>query len=112
MAAPGACPLRTDFGLGPELLDNRWLAFFVGIVGCLISLTAILLGLLSRRFLSRSYSPRASQVSGSILVKNGPYRWIRHPLYLGPIVVHRLALAYLQCAGKHFYDDPDPAWGV
>jgi len=53
----------------------------VPILGLVLSLTAIILGLWARATLGKSYSPRGQSASGDQLVQNGPYRWIRHPLY-------------------------------
>lgn len=67
-----------------------WLAstlpVFVSVIGILISSLAVLLGVVSREYLGRSYSPRASHSSDAALVQDGPYRWIRHPLYLAAIL--------------------------
>ncbi len=54
---------------------------FVIICGVLLSSAAIIVGLTARFYLGRSYSPRSHRVDGSSLVQEGPYRWIRHPLY-------------------------------
>ena len=53
----------------------------VRVIGVLISVLAVFLGLVSRRYLGRSYSPRISHASNGMLVQAGPYRLIRHPLY-------------------------------
>lgn len=67
-----------------------WLAstlpVFVSVIGILISSLAVLLGVVSREYLGRSYSPRASHSGDTALVQDGPYRWIRHPLYLAAIL--------------------------
>jgi protein-S-isoprenylcysteine O-methyltransferase Ste14 len=59
---------------------------FVDLIGVFISIVAIVLGLLAKQSLGPSYSPRASHDIGSLLVLRGPYRWIRHPLYLAAIL--------------------------
>jgi protein-S-isoprenylcysteine O-methyltransferase Ste14 len=50
-------------------------------VGLLISFIAILLGLASRIYLGRSYSPSPHRLTEDRLIQHGPYQWIRHPLY-------------------------------
>lgn len=69
---------------------TNWIASdlprFLDFIGVFISIVAIVLGLLARQSLGSSYAPRASHNTGSILVLRGPYRWIRHPLYLAAIV--------------------------
>jgi protein-S-isoprenylcysteine O-methyltransferase Ste14 len=67
-----------------------WIAssmpLFVNLSGVLISTVAIILGLAARFYLGRSYSPRSNRLYGSSLVREGPYRWIRHPLYAAAIL--------------------------
>ena len=67
-----------------------WLAsslpLIVNLIGALISSVAVVLGVVSREYLGRSYSPRASHASDALLVRDGPYRWIRHPLYLAALL--------------------------
>lgn len=53
----------------------------VKVIGILISALAVFLGLVSRIYLGRSYSPRGSHDVDGMLVQDVPYRWIRHPLY-------------------------------
>ncbi len=62
------------------------LPIVVNVLGVLIGSVAIILGLISRVFLGRSYSPRVDHSSDAKLVEDGPYRWIRHPLYLAAIL--------------------------
>lgn len=55
-------------------------------VGVLISIIAFILGVTARRSLGRAYVPRSSHVKEGELVRQGLYRWIRHPLYLATIL--------------------------
>jgi protein-S-isoprenylcysteine O-methyltransferase Ste14 len=58
----------------------------VSLVGLLISLVATALGLAARRYLGESYSPRGHIQAGQRLVREGPFRWIRHPMYLAAML--------------------------
>jgi protein-S-isoprenylcysteine O-methyltransferase Ste14 len=62
------------------------LPVIVNLIGALISSVAVVLGVVSREYLGRSYSPRASHAGDALLVQDGPYRWIRHPLYLAALL--------------------------
>ena len=59
---------------------------YIKIIGLIISFGAIILGIQSRFILGKSYSPRASHTTSDKVILSGPYRWIRHPLYLAAIV--------------------------
>jgi protein-S-isoprenylcysteine O-methyltransferase Ste14 len=56
------------------------------ILGASIALCAILVGIAARGALSQSYSPRGSVREDTHLARHGPYRWIRHPVYLSAIL--------------------------
>ena len=53
----------------------------VSVVGVALSLGAIALGLSARAALGRAYQPRATARPEVHLVRSGPYRWVRHPMY-------------------------------
>ncbi len=53
----------------------------VSTLGLLLSLGAIVLGVSARAYLGRSYAPRPARTANGQLVTDGPYRWIRHPMY-------------------------------
>jgi len=61
-----------------------------GMAASLIGLAVLLLGLLfavtARQHLGRNWSARVSLGEGQQLVRTGPYRVVRHPIYLGGIV--------------------------
>lgn len=58
----------------------------VKVIGILISALAVFFGVASRIYLGQSYSPRASHDFDGKLIQDGPYRWIRHPLYSAAIL--------------------------
>lgn len=68
------------FGFAAELNSS------IGFGGLTLSLAAILLGMASRSTLGQAYSPRAGHAGPSELIRRGPYRWIRHPMYLAAIL--------------------------
>lgn len=51
-----------------------------------IGLVAIVLGISARQALGWAYSPRGTPQEGNYLIHKGPYRWVRHPLYLAAIL--------------------------
>lgn len=53
----------------------------VAVAGVLFSALAIFLGIASRFYLGRSYSPSPFPRGDDLVVQAGPYHWIRHPLY-------------------------------
>jgi protein-S-isoprenylcysteine O-methyltransferase Ste14 len=69
---------------------THWIAatlpLAVSVIGILIGSIAVVLGVASRATLGRSYSPRAGPSGQADLVQDGPYRWIRHPLYLAALL--------------------------
>ncbi|MGB9742878.1 MAG: methyltransferase family protein [candidate division WOR-3 bacterium] len=62
-----------------------WLTGRPGLTSCLNSLTLIIPGLLLRFWTAGYIGPesRQSSISASRIVSDGPYRYFRHPLYLG-----------------------------
>jgi len=68
----------------------RWLAAsmpaWVGVIGIVISMMAIVLGMVTRAHLGRSYAPSPFRRTKDMLVESGPYRWIRHPLYAAALL--------------------------
>ena len=84
-------PIGLIFSIIISVIDRTyWIASvlpnYIKVFGLFFSFAAIVLGLQSRRILGQSYSPRASHSSTNKLVQCGPYRWIRHPLYLAAII--------------------------
>jgi protein-S-isoprenylcysteine O-methyltransferase Ste14 len=58
----------------------------VSIVGLILSTTAVVIGLSARRAIGSAYIPRDSVLSGNQLIRSGPYRWVRHPLYTAALL--------------------------
>lgn len=76
----------------PRLVDG-WLATRIvpanaatGIAGVVIAAAGIALAITGRRSLGPNWSDLVVIKQDHTLVVNGPYRWVRHPLYLGFII--------------------------
>lgn len=81
----GQLPLMVAaYGI-PAWLDTlapgaeRWIGFALFAAG-------IALGGWSRHALGKSFTPFPKPVEGGAQVLQGPYRWVRHPIYSGIIV--------------------------
>ena len=64
--------------------ENR--STLTGIAGVALCLAGLLLFISSRRALGRNWSDQVVLKEGHEVVRRGPYRWIRHPLYVGLIL--------------------------
>jgi protein-S-isoprenylcysteine O-methyltransferase Ste14 len=58
----------------------------VGLVAIALGVVAIVLGVAAWHALGQAYSPRPGAVPDQALVRSGPYRCIRHPLYLAALL--------------------------
>jgi protein-S-isoprenylcysteine O-methyltransferase Ste14 len=69
----------------PDWLGRRVLPASALVVGVGIAVTAIgvALAIWARRHLGRNWSGTISTREGHELIRSGPYRWIRHPIYGG-----------------------------
>jgi protein-S-isoprenylcysteine O-methyltransferase Ste14 len=68
------------YGIGTRLPS------VANLLGFALSIIAIFLGISSWRILGRAYSPRPGHSDHSELVQAGPYRLIRHPMYLAAFI--------------------------
>jgi len=68
------------FGLAPAVERNSRVLGFLGAIFCATGVTLIAL---ARRALGRNWSDLVLLKENHQLVRTGPYRWIRHPLYTG-----------------------------
>lgn len=69
---------------------THWIASklpeIVSIVSVFFILLAVFVGLASRIYLGGSYAPRPGHSGEGKLVRDGPYRWIRHPMYAAALL--------------------------
>jgi|SRR5579871_2015455 len=55
-------------------------------LGVIITAAGLLFALWARAYLGRNWSGAVTVKVGHELVRNGPYRWVRHPIYSGMIL--------------------------
>jgi protein-S-isoprenylcysteine O-methyltransferase Ste14 len=84
-------PMGLLLSIPVSVADRLWgLAKFVPdglvILAAVIGLSAIVLGISARNTLGQAYSPRGAAQEQTQLIRQGPYQWIRHPLYLAAIL--------------------------
>jgi protein-S-isoprenylcysteine O-methyltransferase Ste14 len=91
-------PHRIAFGLGIMLLAfaqwprplNQALtpqADWVRAIGVVICVSGLLVTLWARRTLAGNWSSNVTFKQGHELIKTGPYRFVRHPIYTGLLVM-------------------------
>lgn len=78
MISPGWPPW-----LARQLMPGGWVRYWVGVV---VLLSALGFTVWARRTLGRNWSGRIAIKDGQQLVRAGPYRRIRHPIYSGGLV--------------------------
>jgi protein-S-isoprenylcysteine O-methyltransferase len=61
---------------------DRWIAD----LGIAITATGLLLAIWARAYLGTNWSGAVTVKVGHQLIRTGPYRWIRHPIYSGLIL--------------------------
>jgi protein-S-isoprenylcysteine O-methyltransferase Ste14 len=61
---------------------SLWLTF----LGMLFLICGVSFAIYARYYLGRNWSSEPAIVNGQLLVQHGPYRYIRHPIYLGLIL--------------------------
>jgi protein-S-isoprenylcysteine O-methyltransferase Ste14 len=78
------------------LSRNVWMQ----IAGLILILLGSMLFIWGRRTLGSYYSGHVSVVEGQPLVQNGPYRFIRHPAYMGYLLIAAgMAVGYSSLTG-------------
>jgi protein-S-isoprenylcysteine O-methyltransferase Ste14 len=65
-------------GLDRRILPSGW---WVVATGVAVQLASFLLAISARRHLGRFWSAEITQKTGHELVRSGPYRFVRHPIY-------------------------------
>jgi protein-S-isoprenylcysteine O-methyltransferase Ste14 len=72
--------LDRTLGLGSFLPTS------ISLFGLCLALLGAYIGILARKHLGTSYSPRGTSLDSRHLVQTGPYRFVRHPLYAAAIL--------------------------
>jgi len=84
-------PIGLILSVPVSVVDSLWgLARFLPdslvLIAVGIGLIAIGLGVSARKALGQAYSPRGAAQEQPNLIRYGPYRWVRHPIYLAAIL--------------------------
>jgi protein-S-isoprenylcysteine O-methyltransferase Ste14 len=69
--------------LGTQLYDGDWTEYWVGLA---VLVFGLLLAVWGRRALGDNWSGRVTVKNDHELVRSGPYRRIRHPIYAGGLL--------------------------
>lgn len=80
----------TIFTVITQLLWNiaKWdLPIIIGWVGLVLFISGVLLSVYSRIVLGSAYSTARNFSKPSRLIRHGPYRYIRHPIYSGTLLM-------------------------
>jgi protein-S-isoprenylcysteine O-methyltransferase Ste14 len=70
------------------LLDSRFLpdSPITALAGIALTVAGAAVAIVARAFLGRNWSGRPTIREGHALVRNGPYAFVRHPIYTGLLV--------------------------
>ncbi len=73
------------YGSGDAGLKWQWLpeSDAVRLLGCVLALAGVAFAVRARQVLGENWSVAVQLKQDHELVERGPYRWVRHPLYLG-----------------------------
>jgi protein-S-isoprenylcysteine O-methyltransferase Ste14 len=66
-----------------RLIPGGWVRYWIGVV---LLTSALGFTVWARRELGGNWSGRIAIKDGQRLVRTGPYRWIRHPIYTGGLI--------------------------
>jgi len=69
--------------LGTQLVDGGWTEYWISVA---VLICGLMLAVWARRALGDNWSGRVSVKSGHELVRSGPYRYLRHPVYTGGLL--------------------------
>jgi protein-S-isoprenylcysteine O-methyltransferase Ste14 len=71
-------------------LPGRWLyrrlltqALWLDVLGIVLTLAGFSFAIWARSYLGRNWSPGVTSKVQHELIRTGPYRWVRHPIYSG-----------------------------
>jgi protein-S-isoprenylcysteine O-methyltransferase Ste14 len=83
-------PIGLILSIPVSIVDKSWglaksLPDGLVILAIVMSLFSIVLGISARTALGQAYSPRGTAQEQTNLIRQGPYKYIRHPLYLAAI---------------------------
>lgn len=67
----------------PLLADTAWLAWLLAVAGIAIAAASVVLVVWAARRLGKQWSLGARLVEGHDLITDGPYRFVRNPIYAG-----------------------------
>ena len=69
---------------GMEVIHGGWVRYRIAVA---VILTGLALSIWARRVLGDNWSGSVTVKEGHELVQSGPYRWIRHPIYTGLLLM-------------------------
>lgn len=70
--------------LGMQVIGGGWLRFWISVM---IIVAGLALSIWARRVLGGNWSGSITLKEGHELVTEGPYRWVRHPIYSGVLLM-------------------------
>ncbi|HTW74993.1 MAG TPA: isoprenylcysteine carboxylmethyltransferase family protein [Steroidobacteraceae bacterium] len=77
-------PDRLAGWLGADLIGGGWARYWIAVA---ITTAGLALSIWARRILGGNWSGSVTLKENHELVKDGPYRWIRHPIYSGVLLM-------------------------
>jgi protein-S-isoprenylcysteine O-methyltransferase Ste14 len=77
-------PHRWPGWLGSNLIGGGWVRFWIAVA---VTTAGLALSIWARRTLGGNWSGSVTLKENHELVKHGPYRWIRHPIYSGVLLM-------------------------